>query len=545
LKMAGVHIISHNSLIPDRNVPAYYMGSFSTMHSSYWNMTRVSVREGEERLLARERDIIASIVHPSLMLLMGQCLPTETDNLKLVFEPVMLGSLYFYLHSQEKQELISDLHGVDLMLQVTEGLVFLAEKGLVRRAVTSHAVQLTRRGIAKLGQLELTVSEGECVGRPPDKGRQSLYNWLNPEVMLSEEGRARQESDVYSLCCVIWELFTGEVPWGDMRATEIVSLVTIGISFNLNVEKLSTLICRMLIRGLQWDLECRELKLLDVRETLLVIKAEQEEDSSNYMLEIENSQKPAPIDTVVDATRVPDWYGGGSLQDGGGGLQDVGGDLQDGGGNLNDGGGDPHVRGGDPEVGGGDPQDGGGDLHDGGGDPQDGGGDLHDGGGDPQDGRGDLHDGGGGLQFGRGSQLFGGFGQQDGLCGQQTGGEDSQTETIDRPAPASGVRGTGQADLGIYQDVPCSVYYARDDEDARDVFEIDDIGTGKEYFCKVCRKPFSSFQALGGHSSVHTAKVFSPAAHRFSGSLTVKKVMMDARKGVFHEWSQFLLIFYP
>ena len=148
--MAGVHIISHNSLIPDRNVPAYYMGSFSTMHSSYWNMTRVSVREGEERLLARERGIIASIVHPSLMLLMGQCLATETDNLKLVFEPVMLGSLYFYLHSQEKQELISDLHGVDLMLQVTEGLVFLAEKGLVHRAVTSNAVQLTKRGISIL-----------------------------------------------------------------------------------------------------------------------------------------------------------------------------------------------------------------------------------------------------------------------------------------------------------------------------------------------------------------------------------------------------------
>ena len=126
----------------------------------------------------------------------------------------MLGSLYFYLHSQEKQELMSDLHGVDLMLQVTEDLMFLAEKGFVHRAITSHAVQLTRTGIAKLGQLELAVSEGECVGRPPDKGRQSLYNWLSPEVLINEEGSARQESDVYSLCCVIWELFTGEVPWG-------------------------------------------------------------------------------------------------------------------------------------------------------------------------------------------------------------------------------------------------------------------------------------------------------------------------------------------
>ena len=57
----------------------------------------------------------------------------------------------------------------------------------------------------------------------------------------------------------------------------------------------------------------------------------------------------------------------------------------------------------------------------------------------------------------------------------------------------------------------------------------------EEYFCKVCRKPFSSFQSHGGHSSVDTAKVFSPADLTFSGSLTVKKVMMDAWKGVFHD----------
>ena len=34
---------------------------------------------------------------------------------------------------------------------------------------------------------------------------------------------------------------------------------------------------------------------------------------------------------------------------------------------------------------------------------------------------------------------------------------------------------------------------------------------------------------------MHTAKVFSPADLRFAGSLTVKKVMMDARKGVYHD----------
>ena len=52
------------------------------------------------------------------------------------------------------------------------------------------------------------------VSRPADTGWQCLYNWLSPEVLLSEECVAQQESDVYSLCCLVWELCMGEVPGG-------------------------------------------------------------------------------------------------------------------------------------------------------------------------------------------------------------------------------------------------------------------------------------------------------------------------------------------
>ena len=62
------------------------------------------------------------------------------------------------------------LDGVEILLQVTDGLMFLAGRGLVHRAVTSHAVQMVNKRVAKLGMLETTVREGMVVSRPADTG---------------------------------------------------------------------------------------------------------------------------------------------------------------------------------------------------------------------------------------------------------------------------------------------------------------------------------------------------------------------------------------
>ena len=53
--------------------------------------------------------------------------------------------------------------------------MFLAGRGLVHRAVTSHAVQMVSSGVAKLGMSEMMVREGMVVSRPGDTGWQCLY----------------------------------------------------------------------------------------------------------------------------------------------------------------------------------------------------------------------------------------------------------------------------------------------------------------------------------------------------------------------------------
>ena len=56
--------IPHADLQPDRHLPSYRLGSFTTMANKVWNMSRVMVREGDELLLSRELDIMTSMTHP-------------------------------------------------------------------------------------------------------------------------------------------------------------------------------------------------------------------------------------------------------------------------------------------------------------------------------------------------------------------------------------------------------------------------------------------------------------------------------------------------
>jgi serine/threonine protein kinase len=307
--MAGnkcVAIIPPSELFAsDSWLPSYSMGSFSNMHAYRWNMSRVTVRDGEEGILNRELDILASLSHPSLLLLMGQCLATMESAFRLVFEPIFLGSLYFCLHEQSPVPAlqIAECARVDILLQVTDGLMFLAERDLVHRAVTSHAVQLTRPGVAKVGQLELTVHDGEIVRRPTDEGFQKLYNWLSPEVLGWDHTEARSTSDVYSLCWVIWELFTGEVPWGDYGAAEIVHLVKMGKLFGWKRNNLPHLLNVIMKQGVQE----RQLDLLGVRDLLVSIGSAEGQINTLNRLEAscEADLNMSSMQVMEAMTRVP------------------------------------------------------------------------------------------------------------------------------------------------------------------------------------------------------------------------------------------------
>ena len=99
------------------------------------------------------------------------------------------------------------------MFQMTEALQFLHSHEYVHCALTSHAVQLVSMNVAKLGQLEMMV---DCAHKGIAEHSQAVLGcagleggcaWLSPEVLGGIT--VSKVSDVYSLCCVVYELATG------------------------------------------------------------------------------------------------------------------------------------------------------------------------------------------------------------------------------------------------------------------------------------------------------------------------------------------------
>lgn len=114
----------------------------------------------------------STLHHPNLLLLMALSPSADLSGLRLLFEPVWLGSLHVVLHSRGPREGVPGPHPVPglppghLLLQVLEALLFLQARWRAHGGLSSHAVQLVRPGLAKVGSLE--------------HGRPLHQHWLQP-----------------------------------------------------------------------------------------------------------------------------------------------------------------------------------------------------------------------------------------------------------------------------------------------------------------------------------------------------------------------------
>ncbi|XP_078318256.1 inactive serine/threonine-protein kinase TEX14-like isoform X2 [Crassostrea virginica] len=276
--MSTIPLVSENVLIHDAEGTTYDNGCSIVMQSMLWKHTKVTAKRlhrdveagSEVDQLIKEADYMGKLRHPNLLLLMGICQTNNLDGIVLLYETISYGSLFYHLH--QKVEKMHSNQILEVCRQICSALLFLHDQNLIHCYITSHAISLISPHQAKLGNFEYMMDSEHC-----EMGRTSAvssscadnvaYNWMAPEIM--NECPPSFASDMYSYCCVVWEMLKCEIPWRKMSVAKIKKkLVHDSASLPVDTSRIPEKYHGILQYGLQRDPMHRILNFTSVHQIL-------------------------------------------------------------------------------------------------------------------------------------------------------------------------------------------------------------------------------------------------------------------------------------
>ncbi|XP_053384760.1 uncharacterized protein LOC128550221 isoform X2 [Mercenaria mercenaria] len=277
--MSAIPLVSENNLKHDPAGETYNNGAFCVMESAWWDYSQVTVKTlhrdvdpyqgGVVDLLINEVEHIGKLRHPNILTLMGVCQTSNLDGMILIYERIVGGSLYNYLH-QKMMRLHTQMID-DIALQICNAIIFIHLQGLVHCSITSHAISVINSHTFKLGSFEYMIEASKC-----DWGKKSavasnteenaVYNWMAPEIMFNMPPSFY--CDMFSFCAVLWEIFHGEVPWDSQCSESIKDHYSKGEGLKIANGKVPEYYRIILDYGLRLDPTHRQLSFLHVRDLL-------------------------------------------------------------------------------------------------------------------------------------------------------------------------------------------------------------------------------------------------------------------------------------
>ncbi|GLC65734.1 hypothetical protein PLESTF_000334100 [Pleodorina starrii] len=201
------------------------VGGFGEVFLAKYEGTLVAVK----RLLATDSDtarrfvdevhMLARLRHPNLLLFMGYTLTPEPS---IVTEFMARGSLFHILRQAGNRPPELRMQRA-VAMAVARGMAYLHSRmpPILHLDLKSPNVLVDDRWRVKIADFGLSrvrqrtyVSSGAAAGSP---------EWMAPEVLRCDH--YAEAADVYSYGVILWELLTGQAPWADLNAMQVVGAV--------------------------------------------------------------------------------------------------------------------------------------------------------------------------------------------------------------------------------------------------------------------------------------------------------------------------------
>lgn len=176
-----------------------------------------SVTNKQARQFAREIRTMAYADHPFFL----KCLGFSTRQpLTLVMEYIPNGSLFRYLRSDRRREMLKGTQRTLIAMGVAHAMAYLHSLGIIHRDLKSMNILLDETFLPKLcdfGIARFLDSDQVMtvqVGTP---------HWMAPEILNGK--KYGTEVDVYSFGMLLYELATNTIPWDKLDPPTLINLV--------------------------------------------------------------------------------------------------------------------------------------------------------------------------------------------------------------------------------------------------------------------------------------------------------------------------------
>lgn len=208
-------------------------GSYGSVYHGKWKGVDVAIKRIKAscftakpsergRLIAdfwKEALTMSSLHHPNVVAFYGVVRDGPDGSLATVTEFMVNGSLKQFL--QKKDRTIDRRKRVIIALDAASGMEYVHGRNIVHFDLKCENLLVNmrdpQRPICKIGDLGLSkVKQRTLVSG----GVRGTLPWMAPEL-LSGKNMVTEKVDVYSFGIVMWELLTGEQPYGDMHCGSI------------------------------------------------------------------------------------------------------------------------------------------------------------------------------------------------------------------------------------------------------------------------------------------------------------------------------------
>ncbi|XP_044717243.1 kinase [Hirsutella rhossiliensis] len=163
--------------------------------------------------LDQEIDTMQHLDHVNIVQYLG-CERKET-SISIFLEYISGGSIGSCLrkHGKFEESVVSSL-----TQQTLSGLAYLHREGILHRDLKADNILLDLDGTCKISDFGISKKTDNIYGNDKSNSMQGSVFWMAPEVIRSQGEGYSAKVDIWSLGCVVLEMFAGRRPWSKEEA---------------------------------------------------------------------------------------------------------------------------------------------------------------------------------------------------------------------------------------------------------------------------------------------------------------------------------------